>query len=55
MKIEQAIKVLKKANKWRRGGEGEQPDPKKFGEAIDVAVVILERYAQAEDNDLFMV
>lgn len=51
MTVEQAIEVLKKANKWRRGGEGEQPDPKKFGEAIDVAIVILERYAQTEGDD----
>lgn len=34
MTIKQAIKVLKRANKWRRGGKGEQPDPKEFGEAI---------------------
>lgn len=25
MTVKQAIKVLKKHNKWRRGGEGKQP------------------------------
>ena len=48
MTIKQAIKVLKRANKWRRGGKGEQPDPKEFGEAIDVAVTILEYYITIE-------
>ncbi len=42
MTIKQAIKVLKKANKWRRGGSGNQPDPKELGEAIDVAIVMME-------------
>lgn len=45
MTIKQAIKVLKKANKWRRGGSGNQPDPKELGEAIDVAIVMLENKA----------
>lgn len=47
----QAIKVLKKANKWRRGGKGNQPDPKELGEAIDVAVVIIEHYTMRGELD----
>lgn len=39
MTVKQAIKILRRFNKWRRGGEGKQPDPKQAGEAIDVAVV----------------
>ena len=34
--------MLKKHNKWRRGGRGIQQDPKAIGEAIDVAVVMME-------------
>ena len=42
MTVKQAIKILKYANRWRRGAEIEMPDVKEFGEAIDVAVVMLE-------------
>ena len=42
MTVKQAIKVLKKHNKWRRGGRGSQQDPKIIGEAIDVAIVMME-------------
>ena len=48
MTIKQTIKVLKKANKWRRGGKGEQPDPKELGEAIDVAIVMLDYYSRID-------
>ena len=51
MTIKQAINVLKKHNKWRRGGAGKQPDPKQVGEAIDVAVVILDHYAKSGELD----
>ena len=39
MTIKQAIKILKRANRWRRGAEIEMPDPKEFGEATDIAKV----------------
>ena len=42
MTIKQAIKILIRANKWRRGAEIEMPDPKEFGEAIDVAIAVME-------------
>ena len=42
MTVKQAIKILKHANKWRRGAEINMPDVKEFGEAIDVAIVMLE-------------
>lgn len=42
MTAKQAISVLKKHNKWRRGGRGNQQDPKTIGEAIDVAIVMME-------------
>ena len=51
MTIKQAIKVLERANKWRRGGKGKQPDPKEFGEAIDVAIVMLENKAAGSRMD----
>ena len=42
MTIKQAIKILKRANRWRRGAEIEMSDPEEFGEAIDVAIVMME-------------
>ena len=42
MTIKQAIKVLITANRWRRGAEIEMPDQKEFGEAIDLAISIME-------------
>ena len=62
MTIKQAIKILITANKWRRGAEIEMPDPKEFGEAIDVAITIMEmtlvkeprlknRHIKAKRND----
>lgn len=42
MTAKQAIKVLKKHNNWRRGGRASQQEPKKIGEAIDVAIVMME-------------
>jgi len=42
MTVKQAIKILIRTNKWRRGAEIEMPDPKELGEAIDVAIVMME-------------
>ena len=42
MTVKQAIKVLKKHNNWRRGGRASQQDPKLIGEAIDVAIDVME-------------
>lgn len=42
MTVKQAIIVLKKHNNWRRGGRGIQQDPKTIGEAIDVAITMME-------------
>ena len=49
----QAIKILKRANKWRRGAEIKMPDPKELGEAIDVAVIILELCAKRGKLDRY--
>ena len=38
MTTEEAIKILSNYNKWRRGAEIPQPDPKELGLAIDFAV-----------------
>jgi len=42
MTIKQAIKIIITANKWRRGAEIEMPDPNELGEAIDVAIAVME-------------
>lgn len=42
MTVKQAIRVLKKHNNWRRGGYSHPQDPKIIGEAIDVAIVMME-------------
>ena len=44
MTVKQAISVLKKHNNWRRGGRGSQQDPKIIGEAIDVAIEVMEQF-----------
>ncbi len=31
-----------RTNKWRRGAEIEMTDPKELGEAIDVAIAVME-------------
>ena len=41
MTIKQAIRILIRTNKWRRGAEIEMIDPKEFGEAIDVAIAVM--------------
>ena len=38
MTPEQAAEVLRYLNEWRRCAEGEQPDPKTIGIAIDTAI-----------------
>lgn len=44
MKIDEAIEVLKKSNKWRRGAKTKMPDPKEFGEAIDFAITAMKEF-----------
>lgn len=48
MTAKQAISVLKKHNNWRRGGRCNQQDPKTIGEAIDVAIVMMEVALKAD-------
>lgn len=48
MTVKQAIKVLKKHNNWRSGGRASQQEPKLIGEAIDVAIVMMEITAKTE-------
>jgi len=44
MKLNEAIKILKEYNEWRRGSEIiEMPNPKKIGIAIDVVIKKLEK------------
>lgn len=38
MTLQEAIKILEEYNKWRRGAEIPQPNPKLIGEAIDIAI-----------------
>ena len=50
MTLKQAIKILIRTNKWRRGAEVEMPDPKELGEAIDVAIAIMEALHKTEEE-----
>ena len=43
MTNEQTIKILKKHNKWRRGGEIKQEQPYDIGIAIDTAIRIMQQ------------
>lgn len=49
MTAKQAITILKKYNRWRRGGKGKQPDPKIVGEAINVCIQLAEYLVEQED------
>jgi len=43
MKTPEAIKILRYFNRWRKGAEIPQPDPKEITEAIDFAIRKLEK------------
>ena len=42
------VERLRYFNAWRRGAEGEQPNPGQIGRDIDAAVAILSRQASAD-------
>jgi len=46
MTNQEALKILRQYNAWRRDDEGvhEMPDPKEYGKAIDTAIEVLERF-----------
>ena len=46
--ITELIERLRYFNAWRRGAEGEQPNPAQIGRDIDAAVAILSRQASAD-------
>ena len=41
MTVKQAIKILIRTNKWRRGAEIEMTDVTEYGEAIDIAIAVM--------------
>lgn len=41
MTILEAVQILTYLNKWRRGEDIPQPDPKIVGEAIDASIKVL--------------
>mgnify|MGYP000851038472 FL=1 len=43
------IERLRYFNDWRRGADGEQPNPEQIGRDIDAAVAILSRQASAPE------
>ena len=43
------IDRLRYFNAWRRGADGDQPEPAQIGRDIDAAVAILSRQASAPD------
>lgn len=38
MTLNEAIKILEVYNRWHRGADIKQPNPKLIGEAIDIAI-----------------
>lgn len=47
------IKILHEAQKWRRGGKGENPfSPKEFGLAIDNCIRLLRKMSDGQFNEL---
>ena len=43
MTTEEAMKTLKRHNRWRRGANIEMDDPKKLGEALDEAIRVMKK------------
>lgn len=41
MTLKEAIKELEYYQKWRKGADMPQPEPKKIGESLDIAINIL--------------
>ena len=52
MTPEQAAEVLRYLNEWRRGAEGEQPDPKTIGIAIDTAIECMSAPTPTDEFEL---
>lgn len=41
MTLPEAIPILETYNKWRRGADIPQPDPKEIGETIEIAINLM--------------
>ena len=52
MTTQQAITILRQHNAWRRGDDTPMQEPKDIGEAIEVAVVIMEMVISDVDKPL---
>jgi len=53
MTLKQAISILKQHNEWRRSGDIEMCNPTEIGEAIDIAIEVMEQHTI--DCDFFAV
>lgn len=42
MTLQEAIKELKYYQRWRKGSDIKQPEPKKVSEAIEIAINLME-------------
>lgn len=43
MTLKEAIKELEYYQKWRKGADLPQPEPKKVGEALDIAINLMKQ------------
>ena len=43
MTLKQALRILKRFNKWRRGADTKMLEPKKIGLALDVVINELDK------------
>lgn len=50
MKINEAIKILKSHNQWRRSSQIQQEHPTKIGIAIDLIIIELEKNNNLEEQ-----
>lgn len=46
MTLKESIEVLEEYNSWRRGAEIPMPEPKKIGEALEIAINMLKNLKQ---------
>lgn len=50
MEIQEAVKILKHHNKWRKGADIKMVDPKVLSEAIDTVIGEYETYDLEEER-----
>lgn len=46
--LKKACELLRYIQEWRRGGDGEMPNPKELGIALDLVIDFVEKHSNIE-------